>query len=218
MKRGFYKMPDNLRSGMEGSGLLVGGTMITPEAFAEALRDSYLQTFVTGGGSSGKKMKLDEGLASAKERFISAHKRGNRLLIIGNGGSAAIASHIAIDFSKNADIRASSFNDSAALTCMANDYGYEMVFAKQLEFYGRKGDIAVLISSSGKSVNILECASQAINMNIPIVTFSGMEPDNPLRGMGDLNFYVPAADYGLIEITHLSLLHTITSVPQLSAR
>lgn len=214
---GFFRLQDDVKTGLQGAGTLVD-TGITPESFADGIRDSILQTRVTSGGSSRKKMKLDEGLEAAKNKFLRAHKNGGRVIFVGNGGSAAISSHLAIDYTKNGGIRAVSFNDLAALTCMANDYGYEEVFSKQLEYHGRKHDVCVLISSSGRSRNILQCASQAINMDIETVTFSGMDDSNPLRGMGDLNFFVPAGDYGLIEIAHLSLLHTITSVPNLKAR
>ena len=71
-------------------------------------------------------------------------------------GAPEFASHLAIDFSKNGGLRAMAFNDAAALTCLGNDLGYENVFAKQIEFHGRGGDLLMAISSSGRSPNILE--------------------------------------------------------------
>ena len=129
-------------------------------------------------------------------------------MLVGNGGSAAIASHIAVDLSKNAGIRATAFNDASALTCLANDYGYEDVFRKQVLYHGARGDVLVAISSSGKSPNILRAAETANNI-MPVFTFSGFEADNPLRQMGDLNFYVPSNSYGLVETAHQLLLHYV---------
>ena len=82
-------------------------------------------------------------------------------MFVGNGGSAGIASHLAIDFSKNGGMRAMAFNDPSALTCLGNDLGYENVFAKQIEFHGRAGDLLIAISSSGRSPNILNAVKAA---------------------------------------------------------
>ena len=90
-----------------------------------------------------------------------AHNAGNKIIFIGNGGSAGIASHLAIDFSKNGGLRALAFNDPSALTCLGNDLGYENVFAKQLEFHARPGDLLIAISSSGTSPNILSAVKEA---------------------------------------------------------
>ena len=84
-----------------------------------------------------------------------------RLFFIGNGGSAAIASHMAADFAKNGGVPALAFNDGASLTCLANDYGYEQVFALPLRQHMRSGDCLIAISSSGKSVNILNAANSS---------------------------------------------------------
>lgn len=180
--------------------------------YAEALKASFLETQVTVGGSPKKNAKLHEGLRSAKRIFYAAHRSGNKVIFVGNGGSAAIASHIATDYTKNAGIRSIAFNDASTLTCMANDFGYEEAFGKLVEFYGLAGDILVCISSSGMSENIISAAAAAMDREITVITLSGFADENRLRGMGEINFWVPAGDYGLIEITHLSILHTITSL------
>ena len=91
----------------------------------------------------------------------AAHDAGSKIIFVGNGGSAGIASHLAIDFSKNGGLRALAFNDPAALTCLGNDLGYENVFAKQLDFHARPGDLLIAISSSGRSPNILGAVKMA---------------------------------------------------------
>lgn len=159
-----------------------------------------------------KEIGLEAGLRALRERCLKAHAGGNRVIFIGNGGSAAIASHMAVDWTKNGGIRAIAFNDAPTLTCLANDFGYENVFAKQLEYYAQKGDVVIIISSSGKSPNIRAAAQKAVEMGNLLVTFSGMRPDNYLRRCGWWNFWVPSNDYGQVELTHLILLHAIVSI------
>lgn len=158
---------------------------------------------------SGKEIDLDGGI----NRFLNAARQatdaGGTLRFIGNGGSAAIASHCAIDFSKNGGMRASAFNDPAALTCLGNDYGYEQVFAKQIEFHARPEDLIVTISSSGRSRNILLAVEAARARTCKIITLSGFAPDNPLRSAGDVNFYIGSPEYGMVEVGHFALCHAM---------
>ena len=181
-------------------------------AFFRAILRCCEETEVRGGGYPLKNMGIEEGLTLARSMFKAAHDAGNKVVFIGNGGSAAIASHFAVDYTKNGGMRAMALNDAATLTCFANDYGYEQVFAKQLEAHGRPGDVIVIISTSGKSKNILQAAAAAKNSRCEVVTFSGMQPDNALRHFGSLNFYVPSGDYGLVECAHNNLLHSMVSI------
>jgi D-sedoheptulose 7-phosphate isomerase len=153
-------------------------------------------------------------LPDAIERICAIFKgsevTGNKIILIGNGGSAAIASHVAIDLSKNAHTRAITFNDAATLTCLSNDYGYEEVFAKQVEYYARPGDTLVAISSSGVSANIINAVAVANHGGrIATITFSGFDPDNQLRRTGHINFYVSSMRYGYVELAHMILLHSV---------
>ena len=185
--------------------------MVTRKDFLD--RIAWAMSSVLVGNIDGEG-DVQSGLRSIKDSLRHATDAGNKTMIIGNGGSAAIASHIAIDYAKNGGFRAVACNDLAALTCLSNDFGYEQVFAKQIEQQGRAGDVAILISSSGKSPNILLAAQAARHARFDaIYTLSGMGADNPLRSMGHMNFYVPSDDYGIVEITHLALLHSIVSVP-----
>lgn len=159
-------------------------------------------------------VSLDDGLITLRAlcRTASFGRTTNKVILIGNGGSSAIASHIATDYSKNGGIRTIAFNDAPTLTCLANDFGTDEIFAKQLEYYALPGDVVIIVSSSGKSGNILRAAEQAFVMGLTLVTFSGMNPNNVLRQKGLMSFFVPAKDYGLVELTHLALLHSIVSV------
>lgn len=155
------------------------------------------------------------GLARAEAferaaRMIAVATAGdNKLMIVGNGGSAGIASHMAIDFSKNGGMRALAFNDGSALTCLGNDLGYEEVFARQLDLHARAGDVLMAISSSGRSRNILRAVETARRRGCGVVTLSGFMPDNPLRALGDVNFYLPSHEYGFVEVGHLALIHCL---------
>jgi D-sedoheptulose 7-phosphate isomerase len=162
---------------------------------------------VTDGG--GRPMRIDEAFDRIITDARSVHAAGNKLMFIGNGGSAGIASHLAIDYSKNGNLRALAFNDAAALTCLANDLGYENVFATQIDLHARPGDHLIAISSSGASANILRGVEAARRRDCGVVTLSGFKADNPLRGLGDVNFYVPHDAYGFVEIAHLALCHAV---------
>ena len=107
-----------------------------------------------------------------------------------------------VDFTKAAGMRAVNFNEADLLTCFANDYGYENWVAKALEFYADEGDLVILISSSGKSPNMLNGAEQAKAMKLPLVTLSGFPIRQPLRTMGDVNLWVDSIAYNIVEMTH----------------
>lgn len=130
-----------------------------------------------------------------------------RIFFIGNGGSAAIASHMAADFAKNGKAATMAFNDAAALTCLANDTGFENVFSAPLAQHITENDTLIAISSSGKSPNILAAVNVAREKSANIVTFSGFDPGNPLRKLGGMNIFVPSSDYGIVETMHLAMLH-----------
>ena len=113
-----------------------------------------------------------------------------------------MASHVTVDFTKAAGIRAINFNEADLLTCFANDYGYEEWVAKALEFYADPGDLVILISSSGQSPNIINGAKKSREMNLPLLTLSGFQAKNPLRSMGDVNLWADSNVYNIVEMTH----------------
>jgi D-sedoheptulose 7-phosphate isomerase len=159
--------------------------------------------------SSGHSLDMGEAVNQVMALARTTHAAGNKLIFVGNGGSAAISSHMATDYSKNGGVRAMALNDASMLTCLGNDLGYEKTFAKQVELYAQPDDLLIAISSSGRSANILNAAMAARAAKCAIVTFSGFTPDNPLRGVGDLNFYINSDRYGFVEIGHLTICHAI---------
>jgi len=161
--------------------------------------------------TDGRHKEIDFSIATEKivAMLEKAIKENKKVMMVGNGGSAAIASHQAVDYWKNGKIKSTAFNDSSLLTCLSNDYSYAEVFSKAVEMFGDQGDILFCISSSGKSHNILNAAAEAKKKKCSVITFSGFEKGNPLRKAGICNFYVPSKSYGFVEIIHLLIIHSI---------
>lgn len=132
----------------------------------------------------------------------TAKANGKKIIFAGNGGSAAIASHCVVDFTKQAGIRSMNFNEAGIISAFANDYGFENWIAKAVEFYAEEGDVAVLISTSGKSKNIINAARACRRLGVKVITLTGFEATNPLRAEGDLNFWVDSKAYNIVENTH----------------
>lgn len=152
---------------------------------------------------SGKVKAVNIGMLEETARMLkSASEKGGKVIIVGNGGSAAIASHISVDLTNSAKVRSVTFNDSDLITCLANDYGYERWVEKALEYYADPEDVAVLISSSGCSENMINAAIKAGDMGLGVITFSGFDEDNSLQQMGDINFWVNSRNYNVVETVH----------------
>ena len=143
-----------------------------------------------------------EDLRQAAQLALAANQQKRKIICVGNGGSAAMASHVTVDFTKAAGMRAINFNEADLLTCFANDYGYENWVARAFEFYADEGDLVIMISSSGQSSNMLNGAKQAREMGLSILTLSGFRSDNPLRTMGDVNLWVDSTAYNTVQMTH----------------
>ena len=157
--------------------------------------------------AAGEALEPDEAFSRLQEATLQVWKTNNIFYFIGNGASASMASHISADLAKNAHLNTQVFTDLSLITALANDLCYEEVFAEPLRRQMRKGDMLVAISSSGQSPNILRAAQEARERGGVVVTLSAMKPDNPLRTMGNFNFYVPANTYGLAETSHATILH-----------
>ena len=133
---------------------------------------------------------------------ISSLNKKNKIILIGNGGSASISSHVAVDLTKILKKRAICFNEPNLITCFANDYGYEKWAEKALEAYALKNDIVILISSSGKSKNLINAGKFAKKKNLFVATFTGFKKNNPLSKIGNENLWVNSTKYNVVEMTH----------------
>ena len=152
-----------------------------------------------------------------KNLIIKAKKNNSRVLIFGNGGSAAIASHVSVDLTKNVKVKAMNFNEADLITCFSNDYGYEKWIEKTIEFYGDKKDIIILISSSGKSKNMINACKAAKRKKISnIITLTGNKKNNPLSKLGNINLWVDSNIYNHIENIHQIWLLSICDLIKLN--
>jgi D-sedoheptulose 7-phosphate isomerase len=152
---------------------------------------------------------IESGLREATELLTRLRDRKNRVYVVGNGGSAGIASHAVTDFLNVGRLRAATLHDPSLLTCMANDYGYETAFANMLKVLAGRDDVLIAISSSGKSMNIRNAVDAMRSLGGTCITLSGFDSGNPLRAMGELNFWLDSNDYGMVEIGHQFILHNI---------
>jgi D-sedoheptulose 7-phosphate isomerase len=157
----------------------------------------------------GERMDVEAGMRHAMALLAAARDRGSAVFLIGNGGSAGIASHATTDFLNVARLRAQTVHDSSLLTCMANDYGYENGFARILGRLACRHDVLIAISSSGKSKNIRNAAEVVTQIGGVAITLSGFNSRNPLRALGKLNIWLDSQDYGLVEVGHQFILHNL---------
>lgn len=145
---------------------------------------------------------VSEEISKSRDLLLETNKTGNKVVFAGNGASAAIASHAALDFTKQAKIRSLCFNEASFITAFANDFGYDKWIEKAIEYHCKTNDVAVLISSSGKSPNVVNAASYSKENGIKVITFSGFDIDNPLKQYGDINFWLDCKAYNIIENIH----------------
>ena len=177
-------------------------------SYFKHLGDLLLRVQVTEG--HGAELSLDKGTSKAVEMVLSVKANSGKVMVIGNGGSAAIASHLQNDLCQAVGVRAMVFTEASALTARANDYGYECVFEQPVELWANSDDLLVAISSSGQSENILRAVRSATSRDCQVITLSGFSADNPLRRLGNLNFYVPSPEYGYVESAHSVITHFLT--------
>lgn len=155
----------------------------------------------------GDELTPDVGFTRWREETLALRARSGTIYLVGNGASASMASHFAADLAKNGHLHTQVFSDVALMTAISNDLGYENVFAEPLARRARRGDMLVAISSSGASPNVLKAVQVAHELGVTVVTLSAFAAANPLRGLGTLNAYVAAQDYGTAESCHATILH-----------
>lgn len=152
-----------------------------------------------------------------RDKLKLAHMvdRSKKILIIGNGGSNAIASHIAVDYVKFLNTQTLSFSDPPMLTAYMNDYGVESAYRHFIEDHidDPKRNLVILISSSGNSENIYHSARYCFKKGIPFALLTGFDKDNRVRRdfgrYAVLDYWVDAQSYGVVECVHQIYLHMI---------
>lgn len=176
--------------------------------YIQELADLLTNTQVTDDQNST--VLLDDATAQVAQQLDAARKANRKVIVVGNGGSATIASHIHTDLSHALGMRALVFYDQGLLTARSNDVSYETAFEWSSNIWADEGDIIIGISSSGQSQNIVRVANLGKARNCFVITLSGFKPENPLRQAGHLNFYVESNFYGYVEMAHAVLGHFIT--------
>ena len=142
------------------------------------------------------------------QNIVDKHQN---IIIIGNGGSNSVASHISQDYTKQLDKRCISFSDPSRLTCYINDYGRDDAYVEFLKDFADKDTLVILISSSGNSMNVFNCALHCKSSKIQFILLSGFDEDNKLNTFdgGVMKYWVDSHDYGVVETAHQVMLHSI---------
>lgn len=155
----------------------------------------------------GEEIEVEAGFNQWVEMTCTVREKRRTVYLIGNGASASMASHVSADLAKNAHVHTEVFSDLSLITAMANDLGFEEVFAEPLRRRVEEGDMLVAISSSGQSPNIIHACKETRRRGGVIITLSAMDSENRLRKEGVINFYLPARTYGMAETGHAAILH-----------
>jgi len=179
------------------------------------MKESVLQAFTESARIKEQFAREHAERAAQVARLMAeAFRDGYKVLLFGNGGSATDAAHIAAEFVgryKRDRIPLPAIalaTDIAAITCIANDYGYEELFARQVRAHGRKGDIAIAISTSGNSPNVLKGAAAARECGLTTVAWTGAN-GGKLAGLVDYPFIVPSSVTSRIQESHITLGHIL---------
>ncbi|MBI3313322.1 MAG: D-sedoheptulose 7-phosphate isomerase [Candidatus Omnitrophica bacterium] len=156
-------------------------------------------------------------LEKISREILKAFMAGHKILLCGNGGSAADSQHIAAEFiarfkrDRKSLPAISLTTDTSILTAIANDYDYEKIFSRQIEGLGNKGDILIALSTSGNSKNVLAAVKQAHSQGLTVIGFTG-NSGGSLQGVVDICFQAQAKKTPHIQEVHITALHAISEV------
>jgi D-sedoheptulose 7-phosphate isomerase len=172
---------------------------------------AYLETLAACGTSvDADQFSVQDAMDACVEWIATARARGRVVHLLGNGGSAAVVSHAQNDLVKGCRVRALVHQDIPTLTAYTNDQGYAASLRGPVGVWLQMSDVVIAVSSAGMSPNIVQAATAAMAGGASVITLSGFSPENALRQLGHINFYVPVSDYGCVELTHAALLHYLT--------
>jgi D-sedoheptulose 7-phosphate isomerase len=177
-------------------------------SYCQNLHKYLLDTVVTD--KHGQVVPLADGAANAVDMILAVGSASGKIMLAGNGGSASTVSHMQADLCKAVGVRAMVFTEQPLLMALANDNGFETVFEWPIGLWVESDDLVVTVSSSGQSENILRGVRKSVERGCRVITLSGFSPDNALRKLGDLNFYVQSDVYGYVEMAHATLTHFMT--------
>ena len=145
-------------------------------------------------------------------KFQKAFHTHPRVILLGNGGSNSVASHISQDYMKFHGKKVSVLSDPSMITMLTNDFGYEYAYQKFLEYYVEKDTLVIIISSGGESVNMLKCVDWCEDNKIDYGVLTGFKSDNTIRGEASKalwNYHIASESYGVVECVHQIFLHGV---------
>ena len=146
------------------------------------------------------------------QKYQQAFKDHQRIIILGNGGSSSVASHISQDYMKFEGKKVSILSDPSMITMLSNDFGYENAYKKFLEYYVEDDTLVVIISSSGESINMINCKNHCEKHGIAYGVLTGFHPHNTLQRSSQYakwNYHVDSESYGVVECVHQIFLHGV---------
>jgi len=171
---------------------------------------TYLKKYSLIFSNILKKSFHDQKIAKCVKLIEGIKKQNKKIIIIGNGGSAAIASHATVDFLKVTKTKCINFNDSSLITCFANDYGHDNWMKEAINHYAERSDLLIAISSSGMSKNIINACKEAKRKKIKsIITLTGFSKNNKIGKLGAINFWVDSKVYNFVENIHQVIILAI---------
>ena len=151
-------------------------------------------------------------MESEFQKYQEAFNNHKRIIILGNGGSNSVASHISQDYMKFHKKKVSILSDPSMITMLTNDFGYEFAYQKFLEYYVEDDTLVVIISSGGESPNMLKCVDWCEDKKIPYGVLTGFKSDNTIRGEASnalWNYHIASESYGVVECVHQIFLHGV---------
>ena len=146
------------------------------------------------------------------DKFFIAFSSHKRIIILGNGGSNSVASHISQDYMKFQRKKVSILSDPSMLTMLTNDFGYENAYRKFLEYYVEEDTLVIIMSSGGESKNMLKAQEWCEENKVSYGILTGFKSDNSLRTNASnalWDYYIDSTDYGVVECVHQIFLHSV---------
>ena len=151
-------------------------------------------------------------MESEFKKFQDSFNSHNRIIVLGNGGSNSVASHISQDYMKFHGKKVSILSDPSMITMLTNDFGYELAYQKFLEYYVEKDTLVIIMSSGGESSNMLKCVDWCEDNKVSYGVLTGFKPDNTIRSEASnalWNYYIASESYGVVECVHQIFLHGV---------
>jgi len=145
-------------------------------------------------------------------QFQKAFHTHPRIIVLGNGGSSSVASHISQDYMKFHGKKVSILSDPSMITMLTNDFGYDWAYQKFLQYFVENDTLVVIISSGGESQNMINCLQWCESEGVDYGVLTGFNPENKIRTMAEhalWNYYISSEDYGVVECVHQIFLHGV---------